>query len=135
MDTPPSKPPRVLVEAEDPAAAFARLRILAAAGYEVAWCEGPEGHRFRQCPLVRGAPCALVDSADVVVTCLGMEHSSARQILSSIDRRGTRPVVVETTLESADRWMGDVGPHRVVAAPATPRELLGAVTEALRSRP
>lgn len=125
---------RVLVEAEDEAAALARLRVLETAGYQVAWCQGPESHPFRQCPLVRGGSCPLVESADVVVTCLDMERSSSRQILASMDREHAElPVVIETTADTAEQWAHAVGRHRVVVAPTTSRDLVGAVIHALRS--
>lgn len=126
---------RVLVEAEDKAAAFARLRILETAGYQVAWCPGPESHLFRQCPLARSRQCPLVDSADVVVTCLEIGRPSTRQILTAMGRAHPElPVVVETTAETAEQWAQVVGRHRVVVAPATSRHLVAAVSEALRSR-
>jgi hypothetical protein len=127
--------PRVLVEAEDRAEAFARLRILQKAGYDVAWCPGPSSSPFRHCPIVRGASCPLVDSADVVVSCLGVEHLATRQVLRSMDSSPSGPpVVMETTEEAASRWNETVGRHRVIAAPTTPFDLVTAVNEALGSR-
>ena len=59
---------RILVEAEDAGVRAAALTALGKAGYEVETCAGPRpGH---PCPLLAGAPCPLVDRADVVVHAL-----------------------------------------------------------------
>lgn len=126
--------PTVLVECDDGAAAFARMQLLAAAGYQVLWCPGPDGHLVRRCPLINGAECALVAKADVVVTSLGLAREAARVVLEAADARHPElPVVIETTDESADAWSSVVDSHRLIPAPASATDLVSAVNEALAS--
>jgi hypothetical protein len=128
------RPARVLVEAEDGAEAFARLRMLQIAGYDGAWCPGPERRGTRGCPLVNAGHCPMVDDADVVVTSLRLDHDAARLVLEAMDRHHPQlPVVIETTSSSAEEFAPLVGCHRVVAAPTTPADLVSAVAEALSS--
>ena len=128
--------PRVLVEVGDGAEAFARLRVLEAAGYHVSWCPGPDGHPARRCPLVTDGSCPLVDAADVVVTALRLHQASTRDVLDAIARaRPDLPVVVEATAPSAARWADAVGDRPVICAPTSSTELVAAVGEALREAP
>jgi hypothetical protein len=126
------RPARVLVECGDGAAAFARMQVLHAAGYEVSWCPGPDGHPVRRCPLINGAECPLVERADVVLSSLGLQHEAARLVLEAADLTHPElPVVVETSDSSAEEWTSVVGSHLLVSAPATGDDLVTAVTAAL----
>ena len=128
--------PRVLVEVDDGAEAFARVRVLEAAGYQVSWCPGPDGHPARRCPLVTEGACPLVDAADVVVTALRLHDRSAREVLAALARaRPELPVVVEAPASSAEQWAADIGDRAVVYAPTSSTELVAAVGEALREAP
>ena len=128
--------PRVLLEVDDGAEAFARLRVLERAGYHVSWCPGPDGHPTRRCPLVTEGSCPLADDADVVVTALRLHHDSTREVLGALARaKPELPVVVEATAPSAKRWAAAVGDRPVVYAPTSSTELVAAVGEALREAP
>ena len=128
--------PRVLVEVDDGAEAFARVRVLEAAGYHVSWCPGPDGHPARRCPLVHEGTCPLVDAADVVVTALRLHHESTRDVLDALARtKPDLPVVVEAAGPAAERWSAAVGDRTVVCAPTSSTELVAAVGEALREAP
>jgi hypothetical protein len=125
--------PRVLLEVDDGAEAFARLRVLEAAGYHVSWCPGPDGHPARRCPLVCDGACPLVDTADVVVTSLRLHRASTRDVLDALAR--SRPelrVVVEATAPSAAQWAETVGDRPVLYAPTSSTDLVAAVGDALR---
>lgn len=130
------RPSRVLIEVDDGAEAFARLRVLEAAGYHVSWCPGPDGHRGRRCPLVSEGSCPLVDDADVVVTALGLHHAATRDVLAALARaRPELPVVVEAPAPSAERWADAVGDRAVICAPTSSTELVAAVADALQEAP
>ena len=126
------RPPRVLLEMRNGGEAFARLRLLQTAGYEVSWCPGPEGHPVRRCPLMNGDVCPLVESADVLVCALGLDQQSGREVLDALHRtRPELPVVVETTASQAERWEPLVAHHRVVNAPTSAKDLVTAVNQAM----
>lgn len=61
---------RVLVEVGNPAAARRLGRVLTAAGFEAAICDG-RGAGGRGCPLLRGLPCAELEAASAVLCGLG----------------------------------------------------------------
>lgn len=93
------------------------------------------GARREPCPslpLVHGTECPLLAKADVVVSSLGLERDSARAVLQAAGATHPElPVVVETTVDSADTWTSVVDSHRLVSAPASASDLVRAVTEAL----
>lgn len=118
--------PRVLIEVPDGAEAFARVRLFRNRGYDVTWCPGPDGEGT--CPLVHDHHCPLVDWADVVVTCLGMEHESARDVLAAVEQaRPDLPVVVETTRPLSEKWEDLLRGTAVVTMPTTSQQLLDTV--------
>ena len=58
--------PRLLVEDARPALAISDFSLFQDAGFDVAFCPGPEGEPGA-CPLQRGEPCTAVAGADVVL--------------------------------------------------------------------
>lgn len=60
---------RVLIESSDPLAEISAFSAFREAGLEVALCSGPKAEP-RECPLVRGDVCGLVDDADAVFVLL-----------------------------------------------------------------
>ena len=126
---------RVLIEANDGAEAFARVRLLERNGYDAAWCPGPPDAVGARCPLVAGEECPLTDWADVVVTSLGIEHPAGREVLEALRRAHPRtPVVVETSRSATEQWPHLVEGHHVLTAPTTADHFLGVVAE-LTDRP
>ena len=82
---------RLLVEDDQPAAAVSDFSLFQDAGFDVAFCSGPEGDPGN-CPLLNGRRCMLVDGADVVLHGL----DSGLGIASAIrNQRPELPVVVE----------------------------------------
>jgi hypothetical protein len=83
--------PRLLVEDGRPAAAVSDFSLFRDAGFDVAFCGGPDGGPG-DCPLLRGQRCVLADRADVVLhgldPGLGVAAAIRRQ-------RPELPVVVE----------------------------------------
>ncbi len=58
--------PRVLVEDDHPALAISDFSRFQEAGFDVAFCSGP-GRTPEDCPLLRGAECEVLASADAVL--------------------------------------------------------------------
>jgi hypothetical protein len=87
--------PRLLVEDSRPAAAVSDFSLFRDAGFDVAFCGGPEGDPG-DCPLLRGRQCALVGAADVVLHGLDPRLGVAAAILN---QRPELPVVVEQSRE------------------------------------
>ncbi len=118
--------PRVLVEHPDEEAGLAIASGLRFAGYAVAVCPGPAGHG--RCPLTGPAGCAPAHDADLVVSSLGYEHESAREVLRELRTRyPDTPLVVEapSDMDASLRELLD-GCHRL-PAPATPEQIVAAV--------
>ena len=88
----PATRPRLLIESEDPVAAISDFTAFAEGGFEVAFCSGPDSDPAA-CPLVRGEECALVDGADVVMSCLDPSCGVAESIVA---HHPGLPVVVES---------------------------------------
>ena len=63
--------PIVLLEDHDSAYAVSDFTAFYEAGLAVRLCRGPDIAGERPCPLLRGEPCSLAASADVVVFGLG----------------------------------------------------------------
>jgi hypothetical protein len=85
----PGRRPRLLVEDNRPALAVSDFSRYQQAGFDVAFCSGPDGSPAG-CPLLAGQPCALVAGADVVLHGLDPELG----IAAAIQRRyPARPVV------------------------------------------
>lgn len=87
--------PRLLVEDGRPAAAVSDFSLFQDAGFDVAFCGGPDGNPG-DCPLLNGQRCMLVDGADVVLHGLDPGLGIAAAIRH---QRPELPVVVEQSRE------------------------------------
>lgn len=83
--------PRLLVEDARPALAISDFSLFRDAGFDVAFCSGPDGGPG-DCPLLHGQRCPLVDGADVVLHGLDPELGVAAAMRR---QRPALPVVVE----------------------------------------
>lgn len=123
--------PEVLLEAPEGCEAGALWGLLENAGCKVTWCPGPEGPPASFCPLLGAHRCALVESADVVVSALGFGHESCRQVLAELAQMYPEPVViVAAPLGACLDWAPLLKGHRVVRSPISERALLEAVEDA-----
>jgi DNA-binding response OmpR family regulator len=128
-------PTRVLLEVPDEAEAARLWQVLADRGYEVHWCPGPEGPPATWCPLLGAARCDLIESADVVVSALGLSLGSCREVLAKL--RALHPearVIVEAGPSEAARWPSLLNGYQVLQPPVSADALLAAVDLALHSR-
>jgi hypothetical protein len=127
-------PARVLVEDPDETESGHLFRILTDHGYDVSWCPGPEGPASAWCPLMSGAECDLVSSADVVVSCLGFGHETCRGVVASLPpSRDGKGVVVVATPGDERKWASLLKGSVVLRPPLAEREVLKAVAEASRN--
>jgi hypothetical protein len=62
----PGHRPRVLVEDDHPALAISDFSEFERAGFDVAYCSGPDA-AGAGCPVLRGQRCALLDGTDAVL--------------------------------------------------------------------
>ena len=122
--------PRVLIEHPDEAAGLAIASGLRLAGYAVAVCPGP--HEQGQCPLTGPEGCITARDADLVVGCLGYEDAVAQEVLHALRARCPDvPLVVELPADVSTDWAGRLDDCRVLAAPATPEQIVAAARELL----
>ena len=131
--------PRVLIEDPEEAESLESVEALRRAGYAVAVCPGPieasPGVCYR-CPLVAQEECALVDGADVVVSSLGLDRPEDREVLETLKlRRPSKRLIVKASRYELERWPDLVEGCTVLVSPATPDELVAAVSDALASTP
>lgn len=75
----PGRRPRVLIEDGHPALAISDFSLLTQAGFDVAYCSGPD-EAGRDCPVLRGQRCPLLAGADVVLHGLDLELGVAAAI-------------------------------------------------------
>jgi hypothetical protein len=86
---------RLLVEDGRAAAAISDFSLFRDAGFDVAFCSGPDDNPA-DCPLLRGERCVLVDGADVILH--GLDPGLG--VAAAIQRqRPGLPVVVEQPRE------------------------------------
>ncbi len=124
--------PRVLIEDPDETEQPETIAALRRAGYAVAVCPGPTAaspdgrHR---CPLTADGECTLVDGADVVVSGLGLATPESRDVLQAfrLRRPGTR-LVLKARHDELERWSELVTGCTVLPAPATPNQVVAAVS-------
>lgn len=99
---------RILVEHPDPMTLDATRRILAEAGYDVATCPGPRADTDTPtggpgCPLLHGAACSAVTTADVVVTGLSLGQADESLVVSRLRAAAQdTPIVLECPRPSAE---------------------------------
>ena len=124
--------PRVLVEHHDSSIGVAVGNLLAAEGYGVSHCRGPEA-RAGKCPLVADGVCERAEEADVVFFGLELSDADDREVLRSIRTHfaGT-PVIVEVPVSRMSLYGGELDGCIVVPQPLTGETLLQAVDRALR---
>ncbi len=126
---------KVLVEEPDGAEAFAYWHLLTDNGYSVAWCPGPDGPTGGRCALVATGHCKLVEEADVVVSSLGIDHESSRDILQEIRRlHPETPVVIQASRREFTRWADLFDGESDLRVPVTGRALLDSVEQAVAHR-
>ena len=75
----PGRRPRLLIEDDHPALAVSDFSRFTQAGFDVAYCSGPDA-AGQSCPALRGQPCALLAGADVVLHGLGLDRAVASAI-------------------------------------------------------
>jgi len=118
--------PRVLVEHPDEQLGMDIASGLRYAGYAVAICPGPRGHA--RCPLTGPAGCAPAHDADLVVSSLGLEHESAREIVHELRTRYPEtPLLVEVPPQLDAELLALLDGCHLLTAPTTPEQVLEAV--------
>jgi len=118
--------PRVLVEHPDEQLGMDIASGLRYAGYAVAICPGPRGHA--RCPLTGPAGCAPAHDADLVVSSLGLERESAREIVHELRTRYPEtPLLVEVPPQPDAELLALLEGCHLLTAPTTPEQVLEAV--------
>lgn len=85
MTPPPHPRPQLLVKATDPALTVSDFSRFSDAGFSVALCSAADGLPA-ECPLLCGARCRLVESADVVFLHLGRGDDALQNAVRRLDR-------------------------------------------------
>jgi hypothetical protein len=117
------KHPRVLVEHPDEKLGMDIASGLRYAGYSVAICPGPRGHA--RCPLTGPAGCAPAHDADVVVSSLGVEQDSAREIVHELRTRYPEtPLLVEVPADADAELRALLDGCHLMTAPVTPEQVV-----------
>lgn len=125
--------PRVLIEHHDSSIGVAVSNLLAAEGYAVSTCGGPNDYHSHQCPLASGADCPRSDQADVVFFGLDISDEDDREILRSWRARHPEiPVIVELPVSRIPLYDKELEGCVAVGRPMTRETLLDAVQRALR---
>lgn len=137
--------PRVLIEDDQPPLAISDCSMFEQAGFDVAFCSGPDGD-LAACPVRRGRPCPLLMGADVVLhgldPALGVaaaigRHSPGLPLVAEQHRgadgslapvpEGCLPLVFPCSVRGQidALWQALVDSHggRTAAAAAAPRSL------------
>lgn len=131
----PGAGPRVLVEALEWGRREHAAAVLREHGYETVTCPGPEGAGQR-CRLAAGEGCSAAEGVDVVVHALRPWDPRNVEALRALRRRlPDLGVVVEVSAPEAARQRVDLEGCVVLAAPASPAELLEAVARAVGHEP
>lgn len=122
--------PRVLVESTDMAERYSIASILSREGFDVVTCGGPEV-LGKPCPLISGAACQAVSSADTVFYRLDLPDAENEAILRALKSEAEkRPVVVEVPGPRADQMTELLEGCRVLRMPASVAQMVAAITEA-----
>lgn len=123
-------PAHVVIENRDDGAAAAQAAALESAGFVTSRCTGPD-HDERNCPVLSGDPCDLIEAADVVLHDLDLDHPVDREILAGLQReRPGLPIVIETATTVARQDRGELR-RCIVVTPYSMEHLAAAVAEAL----
>lgn len=125
---------RVLVENPDGAEQWALQSLLAAAGYDVAVCAGPNAARKVRCPLVEGDRCALAEGADVVLSSLPLSQQASRAVIRSLRAQvPDTPVIVEVSAPRAEFYAETLEGCSVERLPMTAERVRRAISQATNS--
>lgn len=121
---------RVLIEHENPQVAAAIARDLEAAGHAVVICHGPSRRAGRECPLLAGESCELVEDTDVVLAGLPLDKL---RVYISLRERYDQPIVLSLSEAQRARFpvLEQLGPW--VARTLSGRELTRALEAAVES--
>ena len=126
--------PRILIEHPDDAVGLELASVLRREGYAVAVCPGPA--ESERCPLTGPEGCAVAHGADVVVSALGLDGSTGREVLEALRARlAGVALVVEVDPALEDECRDLLEGCQIVSSPADPDRLVASVREALASRP
>ena len=122
----------MLIEHHDSSIGVAVGNLLAAEGYEVAHCRGPED-RAGRCPLVTVGTCERAAEADVVFYGLAVSDERDRDVLASLRSHfENTPVIVELPASRIPLYKKELEGCVVVPQPLTRESLLDAVEQAMR---
>ena len=120
----PGRRPRVLIEDAHPALAVSDFSLFQDAGFDVAYCSGPE-RVPEECPLLGGGSCPVLAGADAVLHRL----DPGLGIAVRIRRQYPDAVVVA---EQRRRLDGTVGPAAEGCEPLAPHASVKGQIDALR---
>lgn len=128
----PSTGPRVLIEHHDASIGTAIANLLAAEGYQVATCSGPD-EQVGTCALVTSGVCDRAAEADVVFFGLRISDELDRAVLAALRRHfQDTPVIVEMPASRVPLYQEELEGCLVLPQPATRDSVLSAVEKALR---
>ncbi len=123
---------RVLIEHHDSSIAVAVGNLLAAEGYDVSHCRGPDD-RGGKCPLVRTGVCERAAQADAVFCGLEVTDENDREVLVNLRRHfAETPVIVEMARSRIPLYTEELEGCVVIPQPMTRESVLHAVETALR---
>lgn len=126
--------PRVLIEHPDDAVALEFASALRREGFSVAVCPGPA--ESERCPLTGPEGCAAAHGADVVVSALGLDGSTGREVLEALRARLTDTALVVEVAPGLEDELGDLLEGcQIVTSPVDSERLVVSVREALAARP
>ncbi len=124
--------PRVLIEHHDSSIGVAVGNLLAAEGYEVSNCRGPED-RSGKCPLVGVGVCERAEDADVIFYGLEVSELDDREVLKGLRAHfPDTPVIIEMPVSRIPLYEDQLEGCVIVPQPLTRDTLLKAVDRALR---
>jgi len=124
--------PRVLIEHHDSSIGVAVGNLLAAEGYEVSTCGGPNDRHHHKCPLANGGDCDRAADTDVVFFGLNIADEDDRAVLRSWrELHEDIPIIVELPVSRIPLYRDELEGCLAVAQPMTRETLLDAVERAL----
>jgi hypothetical protein len=122
--------PRVLIEDDHPAVAISDFAMFKDAGFDVAYCSGPD-HVLGECPLLRGERCALLAGADAVLHRLDPRLGIAPAIQ---EHQSHTAVVVEQPPDTGRGPHPPAAGYEPVVYGCSVKGQIRALRQALRSR-